>query len=636
VDTQRSCCAFPWQFLSIDLNGEVAPCGYWSFVGERALGNTNEHPVEAIWNGPGFRELRRRHAAGDLAGHPCSRCPARRMMDQYPVFEWGDSFRREAGRCFIGQIPDSFWARHRHSPSAVELLEDGLPLPHGNALHDDIRRAGGGRYSIWHGCVYLSTLDGSNPAANGRRYELRCGDDLVRLDCIDMSHRSGQNLARAFDEYRRGAEILQARPGKITFIESSDCNIDCPSCSQNEVRRTGIRHLASTSAQVMALLPWLYELTWHGGEPYMMPRFRRFVREFDAPAHPNLSFAFMSNGTMINAVEAERLQRFPRWNVTVSMDSFVESTYERLRAGATYSRVLANVQRLQAMQDWPRRRVTVAMIVGKSGLPEIGHNVRFALANDLRLMVNPITQYPVAEQLNVFEHFAEQTRGWHEALADAEAALREARATDRRSLHFLDTTGAIAELRRLYEQQARDHADHVVVAVELHDPHGSLPRMRRPALLVQPEGGALYETVAYAEARPEGGTHTLRIPRPRTGRPLRCHLLADLFDVGSKSAPDAARVQLGRAAPLSILVPPYTSPRWRRNADYADLRHPHWEVGASTGPSEFLAAARSGCLDSGFGPRPWRERVAQAANAWSVFRPNYFRAFQNSPGTVDD
>ena len=28
------------------------------------------------------------------------------------------------------------------------------------------------------------------------------------------------------------------------------------------------------------------------------------------------------------------------------------------------------------------------------------------------------------------------------------------------------------------------------MAVELHDPHGSLPRMRRPALLVQPEGGA--------------------------------------------------------------------------------------------------------------------------------------------------
>lgn len=634
VPQGRRCCAFPWQFLSIDLTGEVAPCGYWSFVAEHALGNTNEQEVTAIWNGDGFRELRRRHAAGDLAGHPCERCPAPRMMGAYPAFEWGDSFRHDAGCCHIGQIPDSFWARHRHEADAVEVLEDGVALPHGCALHDDIRRLGGGRYSVWRGCVYLSTLDGSHPAANGRCYELRCGDDRTALDRVDLTHPSGQNLSLAHAEYQRGAEVLEARPGKITFIESSDCNIDCPSCSQNEVRRTGIRHLPSTTPQVMALLPSLYELTWHGGEPYMMPQFRRFVSGFEPATHPNLSFAFMSNGTMITAAEAARLQRFPRLNVTVSMDSFVAGTYERLRAGARFDRVLANVRRLQAAQDWPRRRVTIAMIVGKSGMAEIGHNVRFALANDLRLMVNPITQYPVAEQLNVFADFAAQTRGWDTALADAEAALREAVALDRRSLHFLDPTGAIGELRRLYELQAREHEDCVVVAFEVIDRHRSLRSMPRPALLLQPEGGGLYDTVAYVELRRDGGRHEVRVPQARLGRPLRCVLLPDLFDVGAKLAPLPSPLRIGAAAPLRVVVPRHVAPSRTRNAEYADLAAPHWRVGGC-GPSEYLAKVRAGCgAMSEPGLAGWRARVAQAASAWSAFLPNYFRPFTR-PGRPD-
>ncbi|MBL9079460.1 MAG: SPASM domain-containing protein [Planctomycetes bacterium] len=624
---RRRCCAFPWQFLSIDLTGEVAPCGYWSFVGERALGNTNEQPIAAIWNNAAFRDLRRRHAAGDLAGHPCARCPAPRMMGAYPAFEWGDSFRHDAGACHIGQIPDSFWQQHGPAAAAIEVLEDGVPLPHGNCLHDEIRRRGGGRYSVWRGCVYLSTVDGSDPAANGRRYELRRGDDRVALDRVDLSHASGRNLVRAHEEYQRGAEVMTASPGKITFIESSDCNIDCPSCSQNEVRRTGIRHLPATTPQVMDLLPTLYELTWHGGEPYMMPQFRRFVGEFDPATHPNLSFAFMSNGTMITAAEATKLQRFPRLNVTVSMDSFVPTTYERLRAGARFDRVLANVRRLQAAQDWPRRRVTIAMIVGKSGMPEIGHNVRFALANDLRLMVNPITQYPVAEQLNVFEDFAAQTRGWDAALDDAEAALREAAASDRRSLHFLDPTGAIAELRRIHRQQAVDHADCVVFRFDVVDAHGSLSRMRRPALLLQPEAGGLYETLAYAEVRPRGGRHEVRVPRSRLGRALRWALLPDLFDVGARLAPRSAAAR-GAGGAVTIDVPPYDAPPLRRNVDHADLAAPHWTAVDGRGPDEHLRRARAASGPcGGFETVGWRERVARAAAAWSAFLPNYFRPF---------
>ena len=125
-------CAFPWQLMVIDLTGEVLPCPYFHFANKKnqSLGNTNLNTVDEIWNGPQYQELRARHVAGDLEGHPCDHCLAYRTMDgQFPSFEWGDGFRVEQGLCYIAHIPEKFWERHRDHAEQILLCEDGAPLP---------------------------------------------------------------------------------------------------------------------------------------------------------------------------------------------------------------------------------------------------------------------------------------------------------------------------------------------------------------------------------------------------------------------------------------------------------------------------------------------------------------------------
>jgi hypothetical protein len=82
----------------------------------------------------------------------------------------------------------------------------------------------------------------SNPALNGRRYELRCGNDTVPLDSLDTRCASGKNIQLAFSEYQAGNSVLAARPSTLMYVGTADCNIDCPGCNQNEVRRTGSGH----------------------------------------------------------------------------------------------------------------------------------------------------------------------------------------------------------------------------------------------------------------------------------------------------------------------------------------------------------------------------------------------------------
>ncbi|MBX3464989.1 MAG: hypothetical protein KF830_17610 [Planctomycetes bacterium] len=75
----------------------------------------------------------------------------------------------ELGRCFVARVGAGV-PSDADIGSRLVVLEDGVPLPHAHAAHDDIRRLGGGRYSHWGDNVYFATRDDSDPRTNGRRY----------------------------------------------------------------------------------------------------------------------------------------------------------------------------------------------------------------------------------------------------------------------------------------------------------------------------------------------------------------------------------------------------------------------------------------------------------------------------------
>jgi hypothetical protein len=81
--------------------------------------------------------------------------------------------RRGIGFAYVARVGHPELSSHV-SPSDARILENGIPLAGpANALHDDIRRQGGGRYSFWKGMVYFSTNDNSNPLTNDRKYAIQ-------------------------------------------------------------------------------------------------------------------------------------------------------------------------------------------------------------------------------------------------------------------------------------------------------------------------------------------------------------------------------------------------------------------------------------------------------------------------------
>ena len=63
--------------------------------------------------------------------------------------------------------------------SALELLEDGRPLPKAHAAHDEIRSLGSGRYSHWKRLLLFSSTDGISPASGVHTYSYRITQNIA-------------------------------------------------------------------------------------------------------------------------------------------------------------------------------------------------------------------------------------------------------------------------------------------------------------------------------------------------------------------------------------------------------------------------------------------------------------------------
>jgi SAM-dependent methyltransferase len=84
---------------------------------------------------------------------------------------WSVDLRLLANASALATVADMPGAR---AQSPLVVLEDGKAIGKPHAVHDEIRRTGGGLYSHWRTALYFSTSDNSNPNRNGRSYALLC------------------------------------------------------------------------------------------------------------------------------------------------------------------------------------------------------------------------------------------------------------------------------------------------------------------------------------------------------------------------------------------------------------------------------------------------------------------------------
>lgn len=528
-------CAYPWQQMIIDLTGEVVPCCFWSGYGNsgKPLGNTNVNTIDEIWNNEEYQSLRRANASGNLIGHPCHQCMAYTWSNGvYPKFSSPVEWRHESGFCYVVEIPDSFIKKAGDSLPKAKLFENEQELSIPECIHDDIRSIGMGRYSVWGRSLYFSSSDNSDPTENGRSYSLNLPFGSVNLGGLVVESMSGHNIVEAAKEYKDGAIVMSAKPTMISLISTSDCNIDCPSCSQNMVRLVRVQHRAETVPDILNNVNYLYQFIWHGGEPYLIKRFRDFIDNYSIDVNPNLTFGFTSNGTMLSDKELEKLERFPRINASISIDSFKAETFEKIRKGASFDKVMRNLKSAIDKYNAPTRIFSVGMIVCKSNFLELPFNLKYAIDNGIGLNLSPVLIYPVTEQIDIFSDFETQTAGWDTALIDAMKVVDEAISLKKIAMNRVNPRGMLEAIRRTYEEAKLFYASTIFITVGIDDPYKSLEKMRRPGIIVYSLDGSgnADKSLAYVELNAHTNIYKIKVPSTFGKSKLRLFVYHDLVE----------------------------------------------------------------------------------------------------------
>lgn len=226
----------------------------------------------------------------------------------------GSGYQAELPNIFkdFANTPDNFFN------SSMRILEDGRPLklPFGDMLN--IYYCGGGAYNHWSNILLFSTSDNTDPNTNGRTYEIVCEKDFCG---------SG----------------TQPFPKRVHIELSRSCNIYCRMCRDTPYKAPFMdKNLFDKIAE--ELLPHAAELRMDGGgELLLHPELPRIIKKVSELGQP---FFSSSNGMLMSENTARMLAESTLHHIQISVDSPVKETFEWIRRGAKFDRVIKGVRHL--------------------------------------------------------------------------------------------------------------------------------------------------------------------------------------------------------------------------------------------------------------------------------------------------
>ncbi len=175
-------------------------------------------------------------------------------------------------------------------------------------------------------------------------------------------------------------------PSSVQIEPVGQCNLRCEMCPI-QFRRDGPPHgpLAfmawETFVSLLDGFPELRRLHLQGlGEPMMHPRFFDMVRY---ASDRGIEVTTNSNLTLLNASRAERLMNSGLRTLYFSIDGATAGTYEQIRKGAHFDRVIANVEGMLAARQrlgLTTPSLQIVMVIMRQNLHELPDLVQMAHA----------------------------------------------------------------------------------------------------------------------------------------------------------------------------------------------------------------------------------------------------------------
>lgn len=188
-----------------------------------------------------------------------------------------------------------------------------------------------------------------------------------------------------------GVAEAQARPCHLEVDFSSRCNYRCPMCHQSKLDMGRYSLNRDQIDTLINSLPYIDTVMIAGlGEPLLYPglgRFLPWLRRYGCHAH------LFTNGELIDR-RLNWLRDLDR--ISVSLDGATATTFETLRSGGHFARVVDNIRALRAAA--PHTQLVTSTVVSRLNLREVADIVALAAALGMQeVHLSPVDHTPTLE-----------------------------------------------------------------------------------------------------------------------------------------------------------------------------------------------------------------------------------------------
>lgn len=178
------------------------------------------------------------------------------------------------------------------------------------------------------------------------------------------------SLARSAGDYYGELEVVRGSPLFLQIEPTILCNLECAFCINPFLPRTRTSLSLEKFQQILAQVATVVKISLVGiGESFMNKELWQIVRSAKAKG---IEIGTTTNGTILNdQILNEIFDSGLDW-LNFSLDGAAKDTYERMRPGAVFEEVLANIRRIvEAARGRKRPELAVWFLATRENIDEL-------------------------------------------------------------------------------------------------------------------------------------------------------------------------------------------------------------------------------------------------------------------------
>ena len=233
---------------------------------------------------------------------------------------------------------------------------------------------------------------------------------ILQDSITDSSYRYCNNNQCSYIVSNLFAKATKVKHIRLAVDES--CNLECPSCRNKKIFIGKGPLLAKKIKWLNKIIEWIKKQNapvqvhiGSDGDPFVSLAYRHFMKQMQTLDLKTVSFSLQTNGLLIKKMYKRLEYIFDHLNVlNISIDGATKDTYEKLRLGGLWEKIIENLQFIKEQKKFP---VYLHMVVQKDNWHEMGKMLELAdQYNFEKVYFNEIenwnTKLDVEEQKKLF------------------------------------------------------------------------------------------------------------------------------------------------------------------------------------------------------------------------------------------